>query len=258
MLYQRTGFPEEDELVLCTVTKIFPHSVFMVLDEFKRTGVVHISEIAPGRIRNIRNYVVLDKKVICKVLRVDEKKGHIDLSLRRVNDSQKRIKKNEIKQEQLAEKIVEIVARTLKKEKKQLYNEITEIIFEKYPNLYSCFEKVVSDKLSLESLGINKKLAQEFTKAIELRIKPVEVQIKGVLKLKSFAPNGVDIIKTALKKATETSKNITITYKSAGNYIILATANDYPTAEDILKKATEISIEYVEKEKGEASFKRNK
>lgn len=258
MLYQRTGFPEEDELVLCTVTNIFPHSVFMVLDEFKKTGVVHISEIAPGRIRNIRNYVVLDKKVICKVLRVDEKKGHIDLSLRRVNDSQKRIKKNEIKQEQLAEKIVEIVARTIKKDKKQLYNEITEVIFEKYPNLYFCFEKVISDKLSLESLGINKKLAQEFTKAIELRIKPVEVEIKGILKLKSYAPNGVDIIKTALKKTQDISKHIFITYKSAGNYIISVTATDYPTAEDILKKATEIAIDYVEKEKGEASFKRNK
>ena len=98
MLYRRKGFPEEDELVLCTVTKIFPHSVFCNLDEFGRTGVIHISEIAPGRIRNIRNYVRHGKKVICKVLRTDKQKGHIDLSLRRVNEGQRRGKKNEIKQ----------------------------------------------------------------------------------------------------------------------------------------------------------------
>ena len=55
MLYKREGFPEEDELVMCTVTKIFPHSVFVNIDEFGRTGVIHISEISPGRIRNIRD-----------------------------------------------------------------------------------------------------------------------------------------------------------------------------------------------------------
>ena len=98
MLHKREGFPEEDELVMCTVTKIFPHSVFVNLDEFDRNGLIHISEVSPGRIRNIRDFVKQDKKVICKVLRINKERGHIDLSLRRVNDAQRRNKSDEIKQ----------------------------------------------------------------------------------------------------------------------------------------------------------------
>ena len=106
MLYRREGFPQDDELVFCTVTKIFHSSVFVVLDEYERSGMVNISEIAPGRIRNIRDYVTQDKKIVCKVLRVDAKKGHIDLSLRRVNEMERKRKLEEIKQEQKAEKII--------------------------------------------------------------------------------------------------------------------------------------------------------
>jgi len=92
MLYRREGFPVDDELVFCTVTKIFHSSVFVVLDEYDKSGMINISEIAPGRIRNIRDYIEMGKKIVCKVLRVDSVKGHIDLSLRRVNEMEKKKK----------------------------------------------------------------------------------------------------------------------------------------------------------------------
>ena len=54
MLYRRENYPAEDELVLCTVTKVLNHAVFVNLDEYDKGGLIHISEVAPGRIRNIR------------------------------------------------------------------------------------------------------------------------------------------------------------------------------------------------------------
>jgi len=108
MLLKRTNFPEENELVLCTITSVQYHSVFAKLDEFEhRSGMIHISEVAPGRIRNMREFVQEGKKVICKILKVDIERNRIDLSLRRVNDSQKRQKNAQIKREQQAEKILE-------------------------------------------------------------------------------------------------------------------------------------------------------
>ena len=50
MLYRREGFPDEGEIVLCTVTKINPNSVFVNVDDYDKGGMVHISEISPGRI----------------------------------------------------------------------------------------------------------------------------------------------------------------------------------------------------------------
>ena len=64
MLYRRLGFPEDGELVLCTVTKVQSHSVFVRLDEFDKGGMIHISEVSPGRIRNIRDFVIEDKIIL--------------------------------------------------------------------------------------------------------------------------------------------------------------------------------------------------
>ncbi|TAL53018.1 MAG: S1 RNA-binding domain-containing protein, partial [Nanoarchaeota archaeon] len=92
MLLQKKGFPPESELVLCTVTNVQGHSVFVKIEDYGISGMIHISEVAPGRIRNIRDYVKEGKLIVCKVLRVNKERGHVDLSLRRVTESQKRAK----------------------------------------------------------------------------------------------------------------------------------------------------------------------
>jgi len=89
MLYHREGLPQEDEIVLCKVARIEFTSVFVELLEYKHTGLVHISEIAPGRIRNIRDYVSVGRQIVCLILRVDSRTNNISLSLRRVNTHQR-------------------------------------------------------------------------------------------------------------------------------------------------------------------------
>ena len=140
MLYKKEGIPDEDELVLCTITNVQHHSVFANMDEYGKTGMIHISEVSPGRIRNLRDYVQVGKKVICKILRIDRVNGHIDLSLRRVNEGQRRRKNDEIKQEQKAEKIIEILAKQLKKDHHSLYEDVSSKVFEKYEYIFQCFK----------------------------------------------------------------------------------------------------------------------
>ena len=129
MLYKREGIPEENEIVLCQVTKIFPNSVFVKLLEYNDTGMIHISEVSPGRIRNLRDYVKVDKQIVCKVLRIDREKGHIDLSLRRVNSNQRKEKLDEIKAELKAESLIANLAKKLKTSTEKLYLDLTKTIF---------------------------------------------------------------------------------------------------------------------------------
>ena len=256
MLLHKEGFPEEDDMVLCTVTSIQYHSVFVNLDEYGKTGLIHISEIAPGRIRNIRDFVVEDKKVVCKVLGVNKERGHIDLSLRRVNENQKRIKINEIKQEQKAEKIVEFVSKSLNTDLKGLYKEIIEKISKKYLSLYPCFEDISNEKINIDELGIQKNISKVLEEAIKQRIKKAEVEIGGNLKLTTYNSDGIEIIKNALKKAQETSENVHITYEGGGVYKVKVKAPNYKEAEDILKKTTNVAIEHIRSEKGFGEFLR--
>ncbi|MBW2983751.1 translation initiation factor IF-2 subunit alpha [Candidatus Woesearchaeota archaeon] len=256
MLLKKKEFPEEDEIVMCTVTKIHFHSVFVNLDEYGRTGLIHISEVSPGRIRNIRDYVVEGKKVVCKVLRIDEEKGHIDLSLRRVSEGQKRKKANEIKQEQKAEKIIEFVAKNLKINPVQLYNQLSEKILKKYPSIYPAFEESVKNNKLLKELDIADKIAKPLTESIKQRIKEAEVQIGGELTLISYASNGIEIIKEALKKASDVDKSISISYEGGGKYKIMVKAPDYKKAEKMLDAATKNALKFVNKHDSEGSFVR--
>ena len=78
---------EVGDKVLCTVDRIVGTAVFVRIDNSNIEGEIIMSEVAPGRIRNIRDYVVPKKKIVCKVLRISSS-GNIDLSLRRVTQKE--------------------------------------------------------------------------------------------------------------------------------------------------------------------------
>jgi len=254
MKLQKTGFPEEDELVLCTVTAINPYSVFVTLDEYNgRTALIHISEVSPGRIRNIRDFVKEGKKIVCKVLRINKEKGHVDLSLRRVNEAQRRAKLDDIKKQQLVEKIIEHIAKKNKKESKKILEDIAEKILKKYDSIFEAFELVVQNKLDLKNL-IDKKLAEELTEEIKQRISLPEVRIGGVITLTTYAQNGVDLIKNTLKLCEKAGAKIK--YAGGGTYNIEIISDNYKTAEKKLKKAITDAETFAQKNKIKFEFKR--
>lgn len=257
MLFQNQGFPEESELVVCKITKVLPHSVFAELTEYSaKSGMIHISEIAPGRIRNIRDFVKEGKIVICKVLKVRKDSGQIDLSLRRVNDNQRRRKVNEMKLEQTSEKILEFVAKKLNLKFEELYLKIFEIVSKKYPDLHECFEQVVVGKQKLADLGIAEPLCTEITEVVKQRISPPEVEIKGKISISTYLPNGVDEIKKILAKIIAADKSITLTYLGGGSFKIGIISDDYKKAEKILEKALK-PIEALDQKVFTSNFERH-
>jgi translation initiation factor 2 subunit 1 len=256
MFYKKQGFPQEGELVLCTVTKIKYHSVFVNIDEYNKGGMIHISEVAPGRIRNISDYVKEGKVVVCKVLRIDKEKGHVDLSLRRVSENQRRNKVNEIKHEKKAESIIIYVANQLKIDPKTLYEKIKPKIFDKYDFLFECFEEVVEKGSKLTNLGIEKDLAAKLEELIKLRIKPKEVEIGGIFFLENHDGEGVEIIRASLNKALDV-EGVDINYLGGGKYKVIVKSKNYKSAESILEEATESVLNYIRERNGKGEFVRD-
>lgn len=255
MFYTKEGYPEENELVLCTVTNVQYNSVFCNLDFYARSGMIHISEVSPGRIRNIRDYVVEGKKVICKVLRINEEKGHIDLSLRRVTENQKRELNALIKQEQKAEKIIENLAAELKEDPKKLYLAIANPIFEEYEYIHMAFQDHVEGDVDLAKFDIPKEYQTPLIERVVDKIKPKSVTIGGKLMLETFEPNGISLIRKALESAEKT-KNTSISYLGSGKYKLTVTAEDYRAAEALLDEAVKKASVIEQSEGGKASFAR--
>ncbi len=247
-------YPEEEELVLCTVTAINPYSVFVTLDEYNgKTALVHISEVSPGRIRNIRDYVKEGKKIVCKVLRINKEKGHIDLSLRRVNEAQRRRKLDSLKKQHLVEKIIEQIAKKHKKKKEKILEELSEKILEEYDSLFDAFESIVQGELDLTK-KIDKKIAEDITELVKQRISIPEVTISGILTLTTYNPKGIDLIKETLKLCEKAGTKVK--YSGGGSYTIEITSEDYKTAEKILKKALTDAEKFAKKNKVNMNFER--
>ena len=109
-------YPDEGELVVGTVVKVQNFGAFIQLDEYpNREGFIHIAEIATGWVKRIRNHIKEKQKVVCKVMHVDTAKDHVDLSLKRVNEHQRRDKIQEWKNTQKATRLMEMVAKKINK-----------------------------------------------------------------------------------------------------------------------------------------------
>src|SRR3989338_2284304 len=241
MLYRKKDLPQEYEIVMCTITKIQYHSVFATIDEYDLKGMIHISEVAAGRIRNINEYVKEGKVVVCMVLRIDKERGHIDLSLRRVTDMQRKTKINEMKLEQIAEKIIEVVAHSTKRDVRQVYEHITTPVFKRYNYLHRFFEDIVAGSVDVKELNVPKEYEKILVETVKQRIKQPEVAIKGDLHIKTYESNGLELIKNLFKNVTEFRKKaLDIKYAGAGIYKITIKQDDYKKAEAIVKEMLEI------------------
>ena len=118
-------WPQESELVVCTVQNVKDFVAFVSLDEYGgRQGLIPISEIATGWIKYIRDHIREGQKIVCKVLNVDRTRGHIDLSLKDVNEHQRREKIREWKNESKAQKWLGFVAEQTGEPAPALENEI--------------------------------------------------------------------------------------------------------------------------------------
>lgn len=255
MLEKKQGFPEEGELVLCTVTSVQFHSVFVQIDEFGKTGMIHISEVAPGRIRNIRDFVIEGKKVVCKVLKIHLDRGHIDLSLRRVTEKQKRQKITAIKQQQNAEKILEHVAKNVGSKPDELFAKVNEKAVAIAGSLYGFFLDIIKDNKALDEVTLSDKERKMLLEIVTQRVKSPEVEIVGSVKLHSYESNGVEHVRNALKAGMKAAKEADVKYLGSGSFRVAIKAPDYKEAEKIMNNFVEAATGSIAKH-GNVEFQR--
>ncbi len=251
MFYKKHGMPEEGEVVICTVTKVQIHSVFVVMDEYNKSGMIHISEVSPGRIRNIADFVKEGKKVVCKVLKIDLQRGHIDLSLRRVNEGQRRDKLNDIKKEVRAEKIIDNLSKLLKISADKLYKEITKNVFNNYEYVHQIFEEIALGETDVSVLNVDKNIEESLGKLIKERMSPSKYILKGKIKLTSYDSKGLEKVQNFLN--TIISETTKIKYLGGGSYSLEIITNDAEKADKVFDNVQELIEKYNEKD-GEASI----
>ena len=188
---------------------------------------------------------------------VDSSKGHIDLSLKSVNDHQKREKVQQWKNEKKAEKLIEIVAERLSISVDDAYDEFGTELTESYETLYGAFEAIAAnpDELREDYEG---DWVETFIEVATENVTIPYVSIDGILEMRSMSPTGVDDIKKALMDGMAAAEDAEVSITSVGSpkYRIVITADEYKVAEDVMKKVSNAAIKSLTKAGGEAVLKR--
>lgn len=249
-MIRREGYPEVNELVICTVKKVLSYCAFLKLDEYKgREGMLHISQIDYGRIRNIRDYVKPGKKVICKVTKIDKSKGHIDLSLKTVSQSEKRQKMQEYKKERRVHSFIKIMSKKLGMKKKKV-KELEEKILEEFGSLSYFAKKALKDEKTLEEIGVPNEWADKFKEFVKEDLeKEKEVETSTDVRVQSTESDGVGRIKEFFKKLGSKKKKTSFEHLGSPKFRIKVEAKDYKKSEKKMSRLLE-EAEGLAKKKG--------
>jgi len=229
--------PGRGELVIATVKKIFPYGAFCTLDEYDGLeAFLHVSEIAPRWIKNIREHVREGQKVIAQVHRFIPEKNQIDLTIKRVSESDRVWKREQYRRENRGKKLLENAAKKLKKDE-VFIGEIAPEMEKAFGSIYECFEALSLDSENARGkLKVPAKVLKVLESVAKDNIKPQKVHISRKLKVECFESDGVERVRGALGKVSSEKAKVELRYIGAPLYKIDIESDDYKTAEKELER----------------------
>ncbi|ASI98171.1 translation initiation factor IF-2 subunit alpha [Thermococcus celer] len=253
-------YPEEGEFVVATVKNIHHYGAFLKLDEYPgKEGFMHISEVASTWVKNIRDYIKEGQKIVAKVIRVDPSKGHIDLSLKRVNQQQRKAKLQEYKRAQKAENLLKMAAEKMGKDFETAWREVWVPLEEEYGEVYAAFEDAAQNGMDVLKGLISDEWIEALKPIIEAYVEIPTVTIDAEFEITVPTSNGIETIKEALIRARDRANEekeieVRFSYQGAPRYRIDITAPDYHRAEEVLEEVADEILRVIKEAGGEATL----
>ena len=170
-------------------------------------------------------------------MRVTVNRQEVDLSIRRVSESQKKETLQIHKQELRAKGIIKAVGERMNLDPNEITTKVIDPLESKYGNLFSVLEMARDEGESIIiSAGLNKEIAQEIVATATKELERTSVSLLGKAKIKSYDPLGITIIKDSFEIAIDTTLkkkafDVSVHVISAPEYKIVIDADDWKNAE---------------------------
>jgi translation initiation factor 2 subunit 1 len=258
-----SGYPDTGDLVVGEVDEIEDFGVFVDLLEYQdRRGLVHVSEVASGWIKNVRDHVNEGQVVVCKVLDVDEDAQQIDLSIKDVNDHQRSDKIQEWKNEQKADKWMELALGEDVSDEQ--FAAVANELLAAFGSLYDGFEQAaIHGPEALDDTDLTDEEVDAVVDTARENVSVPYVNVTGYVDLRSPNPDGVEDVRAALEAAGGNGEvpdevELEVTYVGAPEYRIEVRAPNYKQAESSLEEAGERARASIEAAGGTADFHRER
>ncbi|MFB6180034.1 MAG: translation initiation factor IF-2 subunit alpha [Halorientalis sp.] len=258
-----SGWPEPGELVVGRIDEIEDFGVFVDLDEYEdKRGLCHISEVASGWIKNVRDHVSEGQTVVAKVLEVDEGSQQIDLSIKDVNDHQRKDKIQEWKNEQKADNWMTIAFGEEMTDEQ--YAAIANEFLAAFGSMYDGFEQAaIHGAEALDETDLDDEEIEAIVETARENVSVPYVNVTGYVDLRCPDADGVEAIREALQAAEGNGEipeevELEVTYVGAPEYRIKVKAPDYKTAESQLEASAQRASDSVAEHGGTGEYHRER
>lgn len=200
--------------------------------------------------------------VVCKVIDVDEDAQQVDLSIKDVNDHQRSEKIQEWKNDQKADKWMEIAFGEDIDDGD--FRRIANDLIDEHGSLYAGFEQAaIHGPEALEGTDLNEDEIDSIVETARENVSVPYVTVTGYVDLTEPGSEGVEDVREALKSAEGNGEvpeevDLDVTYVGAPEYRIRVQAPNYKTAEDELEASANRAKEAIEAVSGGADFHRDR
>lgn len=243
-------YPKVDEVVKVIVKSIAELGAYVELLEYNNIeGMILLSELSRRRIRSMNKLIKIDSVETVVVIRVDEEKGYIDLSKRRVGPDDK-VKCEERYSDaksvnSILRHVGELLGYTEDSQLEDLYKQTAWHLEEKYKNkisAYSLFKEAVTDDSILVECGLDEECKKVLISQLQLKLQPHAVKIRADIECNCYKYDGINAIKATLKDGlalSTTEMPIKINHISSPLYVVTINTTEAQKGLQLLGSAIE-------------------
>ncbi len=243
--------PEEGDLVVVTITDVDKNSAYAELDEYEDVkGLIHISEVSRSWVQDVSKELGEGEKTVAQVVEADD--DPVDLSLKRVNEKQKKDAMGRWNREQKADKFVEALAEKLGEDQEDLYEDAVFPMQREFGSSFKGFEIAVGEEERLKEMfeeDVVEAIQEVSSENIDLK----QEKLEGEIEIEFNQGDGIERIRDVLEDMEDA---IEVKYISAPKYSITAWGRNSRLAKKRMDEAVETIRERVSEQDGEFDFAR--
>lgn len=243
--------PEEGDFVVVTLTDVDKNSAYADLEEYKdQEGLIHISEVSRSWVQDIRKELDEGEKTVAQV--IDTEGDNLTLSIKRVNEKNKRDTMQRWKKEQKAEKFIDELADNLGKDKEEIYEDMAFPMQKEFGSSFHGFEISEAEEDRLLEI-FDEDTVSAIQKVARDNIDLKQEKLEGTLELTFPQGNGLELIKESLDDIED---GVEVKYISAPEYSITAWGRTQELAKKRIDSAVRTIRNKIDDKDGNFEFSR--
>ena len=228
--------PEEGDFVVIEITDVDKNSAYADLEEYNDVkGLIHISEASRSWVQDLTKELSEGEKTVAQVVDTEDTIG---LSLKRVNDKQKRDTMQRWRKEQKASDFVEDLEEKIDID--DIYEEVVYPLQKELGSSFQGFEISIAEEERLKEF-LDDEVVEAIQEVARENIDLKQEKFEGEIEVEFYQGDGLERVKKAFN---EPGEGVEVKCISAPNYSIEA----WGRTQELAKKRMDDAVEKIRSE----------